>query len=71
MCQALFVAKENKFSGRTEYRSRKTGVTYSVGPDLSEFAVDEFTAEADGLIIIANSRREVLSLVELADQHTG
>lgn len=63
MGQALFVAKQNRLSGRTEYRSRNTGIIYSVGPDLS--------VEAPNLTIISNSRRGLFSLIELADKHTG
>lgn len=51
-----------------EYRSRRTGITYKIGPDLSEYGNPKgFTAEAPGLLILGNSRYEVLSLIEVAD----
>lgn len=70
--RGLFIAKDNPFNGRTEYRSRRSGVTYSVGEDLSEYACYGFSVESPELVILTNTRERALSLIELADGfHTG
>lgn len=64
----LFIAKDNSFTGRTEYRSRHTGKVYSVGRDLSENCNYGFNAEGPGIVILSDSRAKLLSLIELADR---
>lgn len=71
--RGLFVAKDNPHTGCTDYRSRRTGVTYAVGRDLSEYANFGFTVSSPGMVILTDSREKALSLIELADAnfHTG
>jgi hypothetical protein len=66
MGQALFVAKKIG-DGVTEYRSRQTGRRYELTLNGSEATVrgDTFA------LISAQSRADAISLIELADKHTG
>lgn len=66
MGQALFVAK-NISDGVTEYRSRKTGRRYELMFDGREALVQGDTFA----LIAAQSRADAMSLIELADEHTG
>lgn len=68
--RGLFVAKDNPISGRTEYRSRRTGTMYSVGEDLSEYNPHGFSVIAPGLEILTDTRRHALALIELADGYS-
>lgn len=64
---ALFVAKSLDCDF-VEYRSRRTGIKYKIGPDLSEYGnYGGFTAEAKNLLIISHSKDELFSLIEVAD----
>lgn len=65
MGQALFTAKDS--GGVTEYRSRTTGRRYEL-----TFNGREATVRGDTFALIATkSRADAISLIELADEHTG
>lgn len=67
---ALFCAK--RIDDETvEYTSRRTGRTYHVGPDIAEYGNFGLVAKSDNLEILSSNRAELLSLIEVADEHLG
>lgn len=68
MPSALFVAKQID-RDRVDYISRRTGIRYTIAPDLSEYGnPGGFEATSPNNLFISQSKSELFTLIELADK---
>lgn len=51
------------------YKSRRTGKTYKVQPHITENTDYAWQAETHGLLILSRTRKEILHLIDVADNH--